>query len=72
MILSLRAHCDLIFASQWLFAKLAKIKHTQKFIYGTFPRKKKKIGLLASKESAKLALYNDAILALVAASVFSP
>ena len=33
---------------------------------------KLKIELLASKESAKLALSNDAIVALVAASVFAP
>ena len=33
---------------------------------------KLKIDLLASKESAKLALSNDAIVALVAASVFAP
>ena len=33
---------------------------------------KLKIKLLASKESTKLALSNDAIVALVAASVFAP
>ena len=33
---------------------------------------KKHKNLLASKESAKLALSNDAIVALVAASVFTP
>ena len=33
---------------------------------------KLKIDLMASKESAKLALSNDAIVALVAASVFVP
>ena len=33
---------------------------------------KLKIELLASKESAKLALSNDAIIELVAASVFAP
>ena len=39
---------------------------------GTFSHKKLKINLLASKESAKLTLSNDAIVALVAASVFTP
>ena len=34
--------------------------------------KKLKIELLASKESSKLALSNDVILTLVAASVFAP
>ena len=38
---------------------------------GTFLSKKKE-ELLASKESAKLVLSNDAIVALVAASVFAP
>ena len=35
-------------------------------------RAKTKIELLASNESAKLALSNDAIIALVAASIFAP
>ena len=33
---------------------------------------KQKIELLASKANTKLALFNDAIVALVAASVFAP
>ena len=37
-----------------------------------FSAQKQKIELLASKESAKLALSNDVIVALVAASVFAP
>ena len=45
------------------------VRSGKRYIYA---QKKKKKDLLASKESAKLVLSNDAIVALVAASVFAP